>query len=84
MDEIGENCQSLKSDEFPSQGWSDHKYVGGLTVAWLRSDRRYMAGQTVRVWVRACFRRVLGFLTWESMFPVSFDFYSKLDVEKGV
>ena len=31
MDEIGENCQSLESIGFPSQGRSDHRYVGGLT-----------------------------------------------------
>jgi hypothetical protein len=33
MDEIGENCQSLESVGFPSQGRSDRRYVGGLTVA---------------------------------------------------
>ncbi|XP_015613537.2 lecithin-cholesterol acyltransferase-like 1 [Oryza sativa Japonica Group] len=31
MDEIGENCQSLESIEFLSQGRSDRRYMGSLT-----------------------------------------------------
>ena len=68
-DEIGKNCQSLESAGFPSQGWSDRRYVGG---------------QTVRVRVRVCFRQVSGFLAREGMFRVSFGFYPELDVEKGL
>ncbi len=69
MDEIKENCQSLESAGFPSQG---------------RSDRRYVGGQTVRVRVRVCFRRISSFLAREGMFRVSFSIYPELDMEKGL
>ncbi len=69
MDEIGKNCQSLESVGFPSQG---------------RLDRRYVGGQTVRVRVRVCFRRVSGFLAREGIFRVSIGFYPELDMEEGL
>ncbi len=54
MDEIEENCKSLESVGFPSQG---------------RSDRKYVGGQTVTVRIRVCFRQVSGFLAREGYVP---------------
>jgi hypothetical protein len=45
MNEIGESCQSLESDGFPSQGWSDRMYVCG------QSDRGLNSGLTVGMWL---------------------------------